>query len=74
MRNTKFVCGAQLCYLLRQVCTTHTSEGESMFCFSSVKIWNSLPKYVRECDKLTIFKSKFKSHYFGVAFEDVPDL
>ena len=60
--------------LLQQVCITNTSKADSMFCFSSVKTWNALPKYVRECDKLTIFKSKLKCHYFSVAFEDVPDL
>ena len=49
-------------------------KAESMFCFSSVKIWNALPKSVRECDKLNVFKSQLKSHYFNVAFDEVPDL
>ena len=53
--------------LLQHVCTINTSKAESMFCFSSVKIWNALPKSVRECDKLNVFKSQLKSRYFNVA-------
>ena len=60
--------------LLQHVCAINTSKAESMFRFSSVKIWNSLPKSVRECDKLNVFKSQLKSHYFNVAFDEVPDL
>ena len=54
--------------LLQHVRTSNTSEAESMLCFSFVKTWNALPKSVRGCDKLNVFKSKFKCHYFGVAF------
>ena len=67
-------CGNDDKTLLQQVCTTNTFKAELMFCFSSVKLSNALPIYVRDCDELTILNSKLNCQYFIVAYEDVPDL
>ena len=42
--------------------------GERAFSHAAPKIWNSLPKQIRTCDKIDNFKSTLKTHYFTEAF------
>ena len=41
-------------------------------CFRSIapKLWNALPKHVRDCRTLCAFKKSLKTHFFHQAFQD----
>ena len=41
--------------------------GDRAFKVAALKLWNSLPKDVRSCNNVSIFKSKLKTHYFRSA-------
>ena len=45
-----------------------TTLGDRAFRVAAPKLWNSLPKDVRSCNDVGVFKSKLKTHYFGVAY------
>ena len=42
--------------------------GDHAFKVAALKLWNSLPKDVRSCNNVSIFKSKPKTHYFRIAY------
>ncbi len=44
---------------------------ENAFSFSGPRLWNSLPYSIRSCETLNTFKSKLKTYYFNIAFNDV---
>ncbi len=44
-----------------------TAGGRSFF-YLAPKLWNNLPKTVREADKLCQFKSRLKTHLFNLAY------
>ena len=47
--------------------TKRKTLGDRTFRVAAPKLWNSLPKDVRSCNDVGVFKSKLKTHYFGVA-------
>ena len=48
--------------------TRRKTLGDRAIRVAAPKLWNSLPKDVRSCNDVGIFKSKLKTHYFGVAY------
>ncbi len=44
-----------------------TACGRSFF-YLALKLWNNLPKTVREADTLCQFKSRLKTHHFNLAY------
>ena len=49
------------------------NKSASIFSHSSVTVWNNLPFEIRETSNISLFKTKLKTHYFHMAFADVPD-
>ena len=48
--------------------TKRITLGDLAFKVAAPKLWNSLPKDVRSCSNVSIFKSKLKTHYFRIAY------
>ncbi|XP_075963092.1 uncharacterized protein LOC142966290 [Anarhichas minor] len=48
--------------------TKHRTWGDRAFAISAPSLWNSLPKHIRDCTELSIFKSQIKTHLFKTAF------
>ena len=48
--------------------TKKKTLGDRAFKVAAPKLWNSLPKDVRSCNNVSIFKSKLKTHYFRIAY------
>ena len=48
--------------------TNSTTLGDRAFRVAAPKLWNSLPKDVPSYNDVGVFKSKVKTHYFGVAY------
>ena len=48
--------------------TKRKTLGDRAFKVAAPKLWNSLPKDVRGCNNVSIFKSKLKTHYFRIAY------
>ena len=42
--------------------------GDRCFSVAGPKLWNSLPKNIRMCDSLELFKKRLKTHLFKSAF------
>ena len=42
--------------------------GERAFVFVSPKLWNTLPRFIREINSIDSFKRKFKTYLFEKAF------
>ena len=55
-------------HLLCETCVRTVHYGERAFSHAAPKIWNSLLKQIRTCDKIDNFKSTLKTHYFTEAF------
>ena len=47
--------------------TKRKTLGDRAFRVAALKLWNSLLKDMRSCNDIGVFKSKLKTHYFGVA-------
>ena len=45
-----------------------STAGGRSFSYLAPKLWNSLPNIVREADTLCQFKSRLKTHLFGLAY------
>ena len=45
-----------------------TSFGKRSFSTAAPSVWNSLPVSVRDCDTLTLFKSRLKAHLFSPVY------
>ena len=48
--------------------TKKKTLGDRAFKVAALKLWNSLPKDVRSCSNVSIFKSKLKTQYFRIAY------
>ena len=48
--------------------TKRKTLGDLAFKVAAPKLWNSLPKDVRSCNNVSIFKSKLKTHYLRTAY------
>ena len=55
--------------LLKVKKTKSVTLGEKSFSFSSPKVWNELPMYIRCETSLDLFKSKLKTFYFKIAYD-----
>ena len=44
------------------------------FIYSAPQIWNDLPYNIRSTPNTISFKNELKTHFFNIAFKDVPDL
>ena len=51
--------------------TKRKTLGDLAFKVAAPKLWNSLPKDVRSCNNVSIFKSKLKTHYFIIAYNEL---
>ena len=56
-------------FLLKVKKTKFVTLGERSFSFSSPKVWNELPMYIRSESKIDVFKTKLKTFYFKKAFD-----
>ncbi len=45
-----------------------STKGGTTFSYLAPKLWNSLPDNIRGSDKLSLFKSRLKTHLFCQAF------
>ena len=48
---------------------TKTKFGERSFAVTGPTIWNSLPDSVKAAETVGIFKSKLKTHLFGLSYD-----
>ena len=48
--------------------TKHRTWGDRAFSVAAPTLWNSLPKSIRHCTDIHIFKSLLKTHLFKLAF------
>ena len=60
--------------LLEKTSQLNYNKSESIFSHASVTVWNDLPLDIRESSSISSFKTKLKTHYFNMAFIDVPDI
>ena len=60
--------------LLETTSQLNCKKSASIFSHFSVTVWNNLPFYIRETSNISLFKTKLKTHYFHMAFADVPDI
>lgn len=44
------------------------TQGDVSFQFYGVRLWNDLPKDLRAAENVHVFKSRFKTHLFSLAF------
>lgn len=58
-------------WLLQPVTDLNFVKSKSMFSFAAPKVWNSLPLSLREIDSLSLFKTRLKTYFFNIAFENV---
>ena len=61
-------------YLLENVYLNNIKRTEGAFSFQAPRIWNQLPYEVRSMSELSLFKSKLKTHYFKIAFNEIDAL
>ena len=54
---------------LQEPRTKMSTYGDRAFSASGAKLWNELPKELREIDSLTVFKRCLKTHLFKIAYE-----
>ena len=57
--------------LLKVPKTKLKSAGDRSFASAAPKIWNILPKNVKEAASLPLFKKELKTHYFRSTYRDV---
>ncbi len=50
------------------VARTRSKTGDSAFEIAGPILWNSLPTHLKACDSLETFKSKLKTHFFGLIY------
>ena len=64
------------CYLLllEKTSQLNYNKSESIFSHTLVTVWNDLPLDTQESSSISSFKTKLKTHYFNMAFIDVPDI
>ena len=48
---------------------TRVKIGERSFAVAAPKLWNELPRHMREIDNLSQYKSSLKTHLFRIAFD-----
>jgi hypothetical protein len=48
--------------------TKRKTLGDRAFRVAAPTLWHSLLKDMRSCNDIGVFKSKLKTHYFGVAY------
>ena len=48
--------------------TKRKTLGGRAYGMTAPTVWNSLPKDVRSCNDVTVFKSKLKTNNFGVGY------
>ena len=60
--------------LLETTSQLNYNKSASIFSHSSVTVWNNLPFDIQETSNILLFKTKLKTHYFHMAFADVPDI
>ena len=46
-------------------------NGKEHFMYKIKKEWNNLPLEIRRCQTISIFKTKLKTHFFKIAFDDI---
>ena len=54
--------------MLQEKCI-RLQKTDRAFSVAAPKLWNELPDYLREIDKLSSFKSALKAHYFRIVFK-----
>ena len=54
--------------LLEKPFKTKYRSTESAFSVCAPKLWNSLPREIRETENLELFKTSLKTHLFGIAY------
>ncbi len=58
--------------LLLIVLRTHLKlKGDRAFAVAGLKLWNSLPRVLREVSSLKAFKVEVKNYFLSLAFESV---
>ncbi len=58
--------------LLLTVLRTHLKlKGDQAFAVAGLKLWNSLPRALREVSSLNAFKVEVKNYFLSLAFESV---
>ena len=60
--------------LLEKSSQLNYNKSESIFSHASVTVWNDLPLDVHKSSSISLFKTKSKTHYFNLAFIDIPDI
>ena len=58
-------------WLLQTVTSLNFARSQSMFLYASPKVWNSLPRSLREIETLYLFKQHLKAYYLNLTFEDI---
>ena len=58
-------------FMLKKPSKCNFSRSDAAFSHSGPEIWNSLPYELRSLSSIDIFKSRLKTHFFNLAFEDV---
>ena len=47
-----------------------TKKAERAFSFAGPKLWNALPRKLRQCSSGSIFRRELKTHLFQIAYAD----
>ena len=58
-------------WLLQTVTSLNFARSQSMFLYTSPKVWNSLPLSLREIETLYLFKKRLKAYYLNLTFGDI---
>ena len=53
-------------WLLQTVTSLNFARSQSMFLYTSPKVWNSLPLSLREIESLYLFKKRIKAYYLNL--------
>ena len=48
-----------------------TGYGDRAFSIAAPKLWNQLPRAIRDCKTVVSFKSKLKTHFFQLVFKHI---
>ena len=56
--------------LLERTYNTKYKSTDRAFSICAPKLWNALPREVREMESPAVFKSSLKTHFFGIAYRD----
>jgi len=57
--------------LLRIPRTHRNKKGDRAFAMAAPKLWNSLPKHIRDAATVQDFKKQLKTHLFSIAFNQL---